>query len=150
MRRNSIFIPHTPDPFDAWHKFTKDDAMDDIVSLILGDDSEGPSVLLNWSQYFENHLKLPIEAMVECPIKGLSNNAVSTTNLKMTIVSLAPIEKCPIPFLVFIAKLDKNDAGRYIFADDIRKFLNNLDAEQIFMPYIYWLYFEKNKKLKGR
>jgi hypothetical protein len=150
MRRISIFIPHTPDQFDAWHNFTKDDAMDDVVSLILGDDKEGPSVLLNLSQYFENYLKLPIEAMVECLIKGLSNRTISTTSLKMTIDSLALIEKCPIPFLVFLGKVDKNDVGRYIFADDIRKFLNNLDAEQIFMPYIYWLYFEKNKELKGQ
>jgi len=59
------------------------------------------------------------------------------------VVSLAPIERCPSPYLLFVARVDESDAGRYIFVDDIRKFVDNKDAEQIFIPYIYWLYFEK-------
>lgn len=139
----STFKPHPPNPFDSWHKFTKDEAMDDIVYQVLGDVREGASVLVSWSQYFENHLNLPMQAMVECPIKKVANNTLSMTISKMTLVSLAPIERCPSPYLLFVAIVDESDAGRYIFADDIRKFVDNRDAEQIFVPYIYWLYFEK-------
>jgi hypothetical protein len=145
MPHKSTFIPYTPSPFDAWHKFAKDDAMKAIVDQVLGDDRTGSSAVVKWFQYFENHLILPIQVMVECPIKKVNNNTISTTQNKMKVVSLAPIDRCPLPFLVFIAIVDDGDAGRYIFAQDVRKFLDNKDAEQVFIPYIYWLYFEKNK-----
>lgn len=150
MPTKSKFIPYTPYPFDARHRFEKDESMDELVSQILGNHKEGALALLSWYEYFENHVLFPIDVMVECPIQKRANNSISITSKKMTLVSVAPIERCPMPFILCVARIGEDDAGRFVFVDHIRKFLDNKDAERVFLPYIYWLYFEKNKNVSGK
>lgn len=144
MPNNTKFIPHIPNPFDPFHKFEKDEIMDKIIEIILGDQQDKDSVLYNWNQYFKNHL-IPFRAMVESPVKEKKGNQTTTKSCSMTVLEIAPPEKCPLPYLLFTAQFEKEDGGRYIFAQDIRKLIDNQEAEHIFYPYLYWFYFQKSK-----
>lgn len=142
----SEFIPYVPNPLDANYIFTKDDDTDMLIHGILGNADSPQSVCEMWYDYFEMHLPFPFKAFVVCPLKIKNGNTITSCRLPLTIVELAPLNRCSYTNMVFVGTKERDDFGRYFFLQDIRRVVENEPVDQILFPYLYWKYFEGKRE----
>lgn len=145
---NSYFVPYVPNPLDSTHVFTKDENTDELIRNILGNSNSQEAIFEMWYDYFNMHLPFPFNAFIECPIKIKNGNTITSCQLPMTVMELAPLNRCSSDNMVLVARKERDDYGRYFFLQDIRRVENNELVEKILFPYLYWKYFQGERTRK--
>ncbi len=145
---NTIFVPYVPNPLDSTHVFTKDENTDELIRNILGNSNSQEAIFEMWYDFFNMHLPFPFNAFAECPIKIKNGNTITSCQLPLTFVELAPLNRCSLDNMILVARKEQDDYGRYVFLQDIRRVENNASVEQILFPFLYWKYFKGKRARK--